>query len=384
MRQDLRDSTGGNMKRFALMLTIGIMAATVTGCGSGADQSTGSNGSASRDAPTTQETGSETGMANPWVDCTREEAVTFIPYLFKEPDGATDAAWSRTTDEPPIVQMKFTLDRLEFTARAQTTGDENRDISGMHYDWAVSEDVTLAGWAGGNMPARMHRYAGSDEYADLCTWFDFETGVSYSLSTVADDLSGFDIQAVAEAMYDAEGAEALMNDADVAEHVPMDVSDCTSLKQIIDKLRSGSGYVKTVISGTEVLMVTDYLFDFDGGGSLMAVDADVYYVGDDGLPKYAGYVSAGGTSYPLAIKDGTLYVGANPYMKKMVMLAGGLVVDEEASVEYGTDGSETYYHRSDVRDVSADENGQVPDDTVLTGLFEEYEEAEAIKFEVVK
>ncbi|WP_292213581.1 hypothetical protein [Butyrivibrio sp.] len=36
----------------------------------------------------------------------------------------------------------------------------------------------------------------------MITWYDVEIGISYSLSTQDKDLDGFDIQAVAEQMYD--------------------------------------------------------------------------------------------------------------------------------------------------------------------------------------
>ena len=364
------------------------MALSLTACGSDkpeqvspSESSAAESGQSDNSGPGTDS--SSAGLANPWVDTTAEEAASLIPNLFTAPEGATDVTWSRTEGDKPLIQMAFKQDRLDFTARAQNTGDTAEDISGMYYDWAVESDVTLAGWAGGQMPAKLHRYAGSGEYADLCTWYDFETGVSYSLGTVAEDLSGFDIQAVAEAIYDP-GTEDVTADMTAEEHVPLDISSCTSFKQITDMLGFGNGYIKTTISDTEVLLVTEYVFDMDGGGHYAATDADIYYMGDDGLPKYAGYVSAGGTAYPLAIADGKLYVGANPYMKKMTLMAGGIVTDEEASVEYGSDGSETYYLSSDTHETVADENGQVPDGTTFETFYEEYEAADTILFTMVE
>jgi hypothetical protein len=48
---------------------------------------------------------------------------------------------------------------------------------------------------------RSFRYVGADEYADLCTWFLADPGVSCSVSVRAEDLDGFDLLAVAEALY---------------------------------------------------------------------------------------------------------------------------------------------------------------------------------------
>ncbi len=74
----------------------------------------------------------------------------------------------------------------------------------MYYDWAAAEDVKLANWAGGAMQGKV--YTGSDDLgmAQLCTWYNTEIGISYSLAAVGEDLNGLDIQAVAEAMYDSE------------------------------------------------------------------------------------------------------------------------------------------------------------------------------------
>lgn len=359
------------IKKIIKLFTVITMMLILTACGKA-------------DNVAEEQTAAAAGLANPWIATTGEEAAALIPNLFAEPEGATGVTWTRTESDKPIVQMAFSLDGLDFIARAQTTGDNPEDLSGLYYDWAVETDVTLAGWAGGQMPAKLHRYAGNNEYADLCTWYDFETGVSYSLGTVAEDLSGFDIQTVAEAIYNAEAEETAEEAGMSYEHIPMDISRCTSLKQIVDQLKKGEGYAKAQIGGIEVLLVTEYAFDMDGSGKFVATDSDIYYMGDDGLPAYAGYVSAGGTAYPLAIADGTLYVGANPYMKKMTLLAGGIVSDEEASVEYGTDGSETFYYHSDIRSVDSDENGQVPDSTVLDRLFEEYESADPIVYTVVE
>ena len=58
----------------------------------------------------------------------------------------------------------------------------------------------MKNWADGNLTAHLSRHVGETECVDLCTWYDIEAGVSYSLSTAAEDLDGFDLLAVAEAM----------------------------------------------------------------------------------------------------------------------------------------------------------------------------------------
>ena len=77
-----------------------------------------------------------------------------------------------------------------------------RHASGMYYTWAVEREAPMKNWADGNMTAHLYRAVGESEYADLCTWYDVEAGVSYSLGVTAADLDGFDILAVADAMAD--------------------------------------------------------------------------------------------------------------------------------------------------------------------------------------
>ena len=105
------------------------------------------------------------------------------------------------TDSHALVQLSFDLNGDSFTARAQVTGDRTADISGMYYEWTQQDDVTLANWADGQMKGKYYRYISKDEWADLCTWYDEETGISYSVSVSSKDLDGFDLQAIAEALY---------------------------------------------------------------------------------------------------------------------------------------------------------------------------------------
>ncbi|MBR5361127.1 MAG: hypothetical protein IK123_09590 [Lachnospiraceae bacterium] len=152
------------------------------------------------------------GMANPWRDITEEEALKDSVRLFKAPEGAENVCWrildsaaDDKTGKGPLIELDFDIpdeyQTLSFTARYQYGADEDGDISGMFYEWTVTDDGTLANWGMGNMPARFYRSINDQETADLCTWYDIEIGIAYSLSTVAEDLDGFDIQAIVEQMY---------------------------------------------------------------------------------------------------------------------------------------------------------------------------------------
>ena len=161
---------------------------------------------AAPDGDTAQAAGS-TSIANPWRDITEAEARALYPDIFVVPAGAENAVWSAldAPTEPdeaagPLVQLDFDLDGNSFTAREQRTGSKDTDISGMYYTWTAQEDTELQTGTGSKIPCTMYRYIGEDETADLCAWYDEESGISRSVSVSAKDLDGFDIRAVAEAL----------------------------------------------------------------------------------------------------------------------------------------------------------------------------------------
>ena len=146
----------------------------------------------------------EEELANPWHDITEAEAAELCPASFAVPEGAENARWSVMDAEEgasPLVQLSFDLDGNSFTAREQLTDDAGADISGMYYDWTAQLDETLQNWGG--LACRSSRHVGDDGYADLCAWYDEASGVSYSVSVTAEDLDGFDLLAVAEALAPA-------------------------------------------------------------------------------------------------------------------------------------------------------------------------------------
>lgn len=136
-------------------------------------------------------------IGNPWRDVTQEEAKALCPALFTVPEGAGNVNWSvmETEGSNPLVQLVFDLDGLRFTARAQETGANKSFSHGMYYEWTVEEPFTFSGT---NISGSCYRYLSEEETADLMTWYDAESGVSYSLFTTAKSLDGFDLQAIAE------------------------------------------------------------------------------------------------------------------------------------------------------------------------------------------
>ncbi|MBR1451716.1 MAG: hypothetical protein IJ591_08380, partial [Lachnospiraceae bacterium] len=131
------------------------------------------------------ETQESVGLANPWHEYSQEAAREENIRMFVAPEGAENIHWSimdpeegASESEGQLIQLQFDLkdeySTLSFTARYQYGAPDDKDISGMYYDWTVTDEGTLANWGEGHMPAKFYRYVGEDEMADLCTWYDLE------------------------------------------------------------------------------------------------------------------------------------------------------------------------------------------------------------------
>ncbi len=178
-----------------IALAILVMILVLTACGSA---------STAAEAPQNNETAQ---IANPWREITEAEAKELCPKSFSVPEGAKNAVWSvmeSAADSSGVpgalVQLSFDLYGMRFTAREQVTGDTEVDQSGMYYDWTYHLEETLKNWGDGNMVCQTYRFIDEEGYADLCTWYDTEIGISYSVSVTAKDLDGFDLLAIAEAL----------------------------------------------------------------------------------------------------------------------------------------------------------------------------------------
>ena len=143
----------------------------------------------------------ETTIANPWVDATAGDIAEAIGAAFGVPEGAEDVEYSLMPDEG-LAEMRFTLDGMAYVARIQPA-EAFTDISGMYYEWEADAPFSIAGFEGLDQ-----RAADGEETVERCLWFDSDMGLMYALSTSAPDLDGFDITAIAEAIYaQAEEAE---------------------------------------------------------------------------------------------------------------------------------------------------------------------------------
>ncbi len=209
-------------KRVLAIVMAGVMSlGMLAGCGKESGNAAEVNNGAGaeteaevpEDAPKGEgaENPGEVGMINPWKECTEEEANGMVSRLFKAPDGSKVLDWMYCEDEAvvndglsPLVQLEFEIDGMIFNARAQVTGDKMVDVSGLYYDWKNEEEITLANWGGGNMKGTIKQSENESGIIEMVSWYDVEIGISYTLSVAAEDLDGFDLQAVAEQMYNAD------------------------------------------------------------------------------------------------------------------------------------------------------------------------------------
>ncbi|MBR5408297.1 MAG: hypothetical protein IK111_11785 [Lachnospiraceae bacterium] len=128
------------------------------------------------------------------------------------------------------------------------------------------------------------------------------------------------------------------------EQTPMDISGCDTFTKIVDKLDEGMGYANVGIGDTDVLLISEGTYEWDND-VYAAIDAQLFIYSKDEI-IYLGTVMAGGTAYPLAVKDGYLYVGGNHFMTKYLVDEGTLIKVEEGYVTYDKDGNDIYYYET--------------------------------------
>ena len=348
-----------------------------------------------------------TGMGNPWRDCTEEEAYQYMANGFSAPAGSENVSWSLMLpncdpkrEDETMVQLRFDLDGVSYCARTQPVLENgDKDISGMYYEWQDSETVKLENWGGNNTDATVREFSNSEESAKLCTWYDSETGFAYSLSCAQEGaaVKDVDIRSVADAIYDPKkqiGANApgipetcpeeatdefLKETAE--ENAPnVDISGCDTFTQIVDrKLAKGMGYANVKIGDTDVLLVSSGTYD-NLDGNMAAIDAQIFMYTDDAIVE-VGKVVCGGTAYPLAVKDGCLYVGSNHWLCRYTIKDGELVILDKAVVEFNESGYESYYYESADGDVNLSDTVKTKEQ--FDSLYEELETADVIDFATV-
>lgn len=200
-------------KVFAIVLTAAMMMTVVTGCAAAGGQSQADvqtdvqtdTGSADVTADTEAESGAQTGMINPWKSITEEDSYSYCDHLIKVPDGAENITWSANDsfEDKAMVEVSFSDENGFYIVRAIAgTGDDpDTELAGAYYEWTDVSDHDLANWCD---KATVYTYIGEAESVEVCTWYDPDFDVSYSVMTSAPDLDGFDISAFADGLYNAD------------------------------------------------------------------------------------------------------------------------------------------------------------------------------------
>jgi len=138
----------------------------------------------------------EAEIVNPWVELTPAELRQVSGLSFGVPEGAEDVVY-RWLESEGLAEMQFTMFGDEFCARVQPAELEDGElmnISGMYFDWEYEEDVTVGQCHGTIGQAQ----TGSEDWVELCLWYDAEAGLMRSLSVYTTELDGLDLTALAE------------------------------------------------------------------------------------------------------------------------------------------------------------------------------------------
>ncbi len=151
----------------------------------------------------------------------------------------------------------------------------------------------------------------------------------------------------------------------------VDMSQYATFTELVSSLKNGMGYANVTLDGTDVLLVSSACYNWDGTDA--AIDASIFAY-QDGKVVYLGTVQSTGTANPLVISDGKLITAGHHFVIKNTVKDGKLVVAEQASEEFDSDGNATYYYGSD----------KVDDDKELKRMFEEEMSAEIIDFQPVQ
>ena len=138
-------------------------------------------------------------IANPWKDMTEEELSQVSGLSFGVPEGAENVVY-RWLENDSLAEMQFTLDSDEYIARVKPAAlqeGEIDNISGMYFYWDNEEKVQIKYCDGRLYLAQ----TGSEDWVELCLWYDAAPGLMYSLSVYTTDPDGLDLTAVAEMVF---------------------------------------------------------------------------------------------------------------------------------------------------------------------------------------
>lgn len=196
------------------------------------------------------------------------------------------------------------------------------------------------------------------------------------------DSQGFYSEEKAGQGADAEAAVLQTGSGVIQARTPStDIAGCNTFTEILDrKYGHGSGYTNFELDGTDVLLISDSLFDL-GTGEYASTGTEVYCY-EDGAPKYLGYVKSGGSANPLSVAGRKLYAAGHHYISKVSVVNEELVTLEEAWETFDDKGNVTYhYSANDGMDYSKMKSEDAAPE--FDRLIDEYMNAEILRFDQV-
>lgn len=143
--------------------------------------------------------GDDVSLANPWKALTGDELAKVSGMTFGVPEDAKDVVY-RWLESDGLAEMQFTMDGDEYCARAQSaelSEGELMNISGMYFQWDHEEDIKVNDCPGTLGLAQ----TGSEDWVELCLWYDASAKRMYSLSVYTTDPDGLDLTAVAQMVH---------------------------------------------------------------------------------------------------------------------------------------------------------------------------------------
>ena len=169
------------MKKFTLCLLIMMSVVLVFCCAFDKNEKTGKT--------------ELVGISNRWVETDEAGLMQTLGLEFNIPEEAEDVMF-RMNESEQLAEMQFVLYKMPFTARIKPSGLEMEDISGLNYKWEFEKESNDH-W----FREKIMRTRDGKNTVEAFLWFDIVPGLTYSISTEAPDLDGFDIIAVAQMIW---------------------------------------------------------------------------------------------------------------------------------------------------------------------------------------
>jgi hypothetical protein len=157
----------------------------------------------------------------------------------------------------------------------------------------------------------------------------------------------------------------------------VDLSKYATFTKMIDDFKPGMGYANEKVGDTDVFFVSSACYNGEND-TKNAIDSTLFVYDNDSVAMI-GQVASIGTAYPVTINDGCIYVGGHHNVFKYTVKDGKLVVAEEASEVFDTNGNATYYYAADGAEAQ-----EVKDGSDLTRIFDEYFSGKPVEYSVVQ